>query len=240
MRSRSPNRRETLGFDLASLPLRKMWLTGEGCSYAFRSRVEALWNTRANFYYGSLECGALGIECDSHAGYHIPMAHSYVEVVDPKTGEVLEPGEIGEIVVTNLLRRDTPLIRYRTQDLGYIETDTCRCGIQLPRLFLRGRIVDQVEIGGMSFSPFYIEEFLMRMPEVGNWYHFIVPKDGKVLTVRAELAEGIEPSTELADRLASELEFHVGVPCRFELVHQIPRPSGKTVRVIYEQEGDEQ
>src|SRR5690606_25960759 len=52
---------EKLGFDLGSLPLRKMWLTGEGCSFAFRSRVEALWNTRANFYYGSLECGALGI-----------------------------------------------------------------------------------------------------------------------------------------------------------------------------------
>src|SRR5690606_13364429 len=219
-------------------PLRKMWLTGEGCSFAFRSRVEALWKTKANFYYGSLECGALGIECDAHAGYHIPMAHSYVEIVDPESGQVLEPGEIGEIVVTNLLRRDTPLIRYRTQDLGYIETEKCRCGVELPRLFLRGRQVDQIEIGGMSFSPFYIEEFLMRMPEVGNWYHFIVPADGGVLTVRTELAEGVVRSPELADRLASELEFHVGVPCRFELVDEIPRPSGKTVRVIHEREGD--
>src|SRR5690606_22182008 len=171
---------------------------------AFRSRVEALWGAKANFYYGSLECGALGIECDAHAGYHIPMAHSYVEVVDTKTGEVLEPGEIGEIVVTNLLRRDTPLIRYRTQDVGYTETDVCRCGVRLPRLFLRGRLVDQIEIGGVSFSPFYIEEFLMRMEEVGNWYHFIVPKDGKALVVRTELAEGVHPSPELADRLASE------------------------------------
>lgn len=229
---------ERLGFDLTTLSLRKMWLTGEGCSYAFRSRVEALWGTKANFYYGSLECGALGIECDSHAGYHIPMAHCYVEIVDPKTGQVLEPGEIGEIVVTNLLRRDTPLIRYRTQDLGYIETDPCRCGVRLPRLFLRGRMVDQIEIGGVSFSPFYIEEFLMRMPEVGHWYHFVVPRDGKELLVRTELAPGYEPSAELADRLASQLEYHVGVPCRFEFVDQIPRPSGKTVRVIYEQESE--
>jgi Coenzyme F390 synthetase len=229
------------GIDLAALPLRKMWLTGEGCSYAFRSRVEALWNTRANFYYGSLECGALGIECDSHAGYHIPMAHSYVEIVDPDSGRVLEPGEIGEIVVTNLLRRDTPLIRYRTQDLGYIETERCRCGVRLPRLFLRGRMVDQIEIRGISFSPFYLEEFLMRMPEVGNWYHFVVPRERDVLKVRTELAEGVEPTVELAERLASELEFHVGVPCRFEFVDQIPRPRGKTVRVIHEtEEGDEQ
>src|SRR5690606_28540509 len=122
--------------------------------------------TRANFYYGSLECGALGIECDSHAGYHIPTAHSYVENVDPDSGSVLEPGAIGEFVVTNLLRRDPPLIRYRTQDLGYIETERCRRGVRLPRLFLRGGMVEQIEIRGISFSPFYLEEFLMRMPEV--------------------------------------------------------------------------
>jgi len=230
---------DACGVDLASIAPRKMWLTGEGCSYAFRSRVESIWNTRANFYYGSLECGALGIECDCHAGYHIPMAHSYVEVVDPRTGAVLEPGEIGEIVVTNLLRRDTPLIRYRTQDIGYIDTEPCRCGVRLPRLFLRGRMVDQIEIGGVSYSPFYIEEFLMRMPEVGNWYHFIVPANGRQLVVRTELTSGVEPTRVLADRLASELEFHVGAPCRFEFVEQIPRPTGKTVRVIHEGEGEE-
>ncbi|TLM97930.1 phenylacetate--CoA ligase, partial [bacterium] len=62
-----------IGLDLTGLPLKKMFLTGEGCSPAFRQRVERIWGTKANFYYGSLECGPLGIECDAHAGYHIPM-----------------------------------------------------------------------------------------------------------------------------------------------------------------------
>lgn len=222
------------GLDLATLPLKRMWLTGEGCSFAFRERVEQIWGTKANFYYGSLEGGGLGVECDRHRGYHIPMSHVLVEIVDPNTDRVLEPGEIGEIVVTCLLRWDTPLIRYRTQDLGYIDPDICTCGVALPRLFLRGRRVDQVEIAGIEFSPFYLEEFLMRLPEVGNWYEFVVPPGADTLRIRVEPALGVEKSPDLAERLASQMEFSVGVPCEFELVERLRRPKSKTIRVVKE------
>lgn len=225
------------GFDLTQLPIRKMWLTGEGCSPAFRSRIENYWGTRAEFYYGSLECGAIAVECGAHAGYHITQAHSLVEIVDPQTGRVLEPGEVGEIVVTCLLRYDTPLIRYRTQDLGYLEPDPCRCGLTLPRLNLQGRAVDEIMINGVNFSPYYLEEFLMRQPEVGDWYHFIVkPGNNQQLKIRVELARGVQPTAELADKLASRIGFAVGVPCQVEIVDKMPRPREKTVRVIHEQE----
>lgn len=226
---------EEEGFDLRSLPLKKMWLTGEGCSFAFRERVEDLWGTTANFYYGSLEAGAIGIECDAHNGYHITQAQTMVEIIDPKTGQVLEPGEIGEIVVSCLIRYDTPLLRYRTLDLGYIDTEPCECGVELPRLFLRGRVVDQLVIAGISFSPFYLEEFLMRMPEVGNWFQFVVNPNGEDrLRIRCELAKGVEKTDALADALASRMEFAVGLPCEFELVDRIPRVPSKTVRVVHE------
>ena len=219
-----------VGLDLTQLPLRKMWLTGEGCSPAFRERVEQLWGTIANFYYGSLECGCIGIECDAQQGYHVTQGHIYLEIVDPQTGQVREPGEIGEIVVTCLLRYDTPLLRYRTRDLGYLDPDPCRCGVVLPRLVLRGRLVDQLTVKGVSFSPYYLEEFLMRLPEVGNWYQFEVIED--YLLIRCELMPEITPTTELADSLSSKLEYRVGIPCRFELVDRLPRPTGKTVRVV--------
>lgn len=223
-------------FDLTSLSLKKMWLTGEGCSSAFRNRVEKLWGTTANMYYGSLECGGVGIECDAHDGYHILSSHAIVEIVDPKTGKPLEPGEIGEIVVTCPLRFDAPLIRYKTKDIGYIDPDTCKCGISLPRIFLRGRLVDQIEIMNTSFSPFYFEEFLMRLPEVGNWYQFVVKRGGSdKLKIKAELTEGIKPSVELADKLSSKMEFAVGIPCEFELFEKLPRTGQKAIRVTYEE-----
>lgn len=221
-------------FDLTGLPLKKMWLTGEGCSPSFRKRVEQIWGVTANCYYGSLECGGIGIECDAHNGYHIVQGHVAVEIVDPDTGEVLEPGEIGEIVVTCLLRYDTPILRYRTRDLGYIDPAPCSCGVLLPRLFLMGRQTDQVVIRGVPFSPFYLEEFLMRLPEVGNWFQFVVdPAGTDVLRIRVELAPGVRPSPELADSLASRMEFGTGLPCEFEFVDKLPRPREKTIRVVH-------
>ena len=224
-----------IGFDLTSLPLTKIWLTGEGCSNSFRLRVEKIWGTKVNFFYGSLEAGVLGIECDDHAGYHIPMSQVIMEIVDPTTGEVLEPGEIGEVVATPLLRFDSPLIRYRTQDLGYIDTDPCSCGTFLPRFFMRGRLVDHLTVNEIDFSPYYIEEFLMRLPEVGNWYQFVVqPGNNDQLKIRTELAPGVEPSPELAEKLTSKMEFATGIPCEFEFVTKLPRPGSKTLRVVHE------
>ncbi|MDF2523900.1 MAG: phenylacetate--CoA ligase, partial [Clostridiales bacterium] len=227
---------EEAGINLSELPLKKMWLTGEGCSNSFRKRVEKIYGTTANMYYGSLECGGIGIECDQHEGYHIMQAHVILEIVDPLTDEPLEPGEIGEIVVTCALRYDTPLIRYRTRDLGYIETTPCKCGVSAPRLFLRGRVVDQINVRGASLSPFYLEEFLMQVPEVGNWYQFVLKhKDPNYLKVRAELAKGVKPSRGLADRISSKMEFALGVPCAVELVDKIPRTTRKAYRVVYEE-----
>ncbi|HYH03792.1 MAG TPA: AMP-binding protein [Bacillota bacterium] len=219
------------GLDLTQLPLKKMWLTGEGCSPTFRERVERIWGTTANFYYGSLECGCIGIECDAHQGYHVTQGHIFLEIVDPKTGVVLEPGEIGEIVVSCLLRYDTPLLRYRTQDLGYIDPEPCSCGVTMPRLVLRGRLVDQLVIKGIPFSPYYLEEFLMRLSEVGNWYQFEAAADH--LKIRCELMPRIVPGAELAESLSSKLEYGIGIPCRFEFVDHLPRPTGKTIRVVH-------
>ncbi|TXC93009.1 phenylacetate--CoA ligase [Metabacillus litoralis] len=227
---------EKQNFDFKSLNLKYVYLTGEGCSPAFRRRVEKIFGATANFFYGSLECGVLGIECDDHSGYHLTEAHVYMEIIDPNTGEVLEPGEIGEIVITSMLRYDAPIIRFRTGDLGYIETEQCECGVTLPKFHLRGRVRDQIKYNGTSFSPFYLEEFLMSQPEVGNWYEFVIDpeEDNEEIHVRCELASDVEPSEELADSLASKMEYSTGIPFTFEFMEKLPRPQGKTIRVVYE------
>jgi len=180
-----------------------------------------------NFNYGATECGIIGIECDAHNGYHIAQGHVLMEIVDPKTEQVLEPGQIGELVITCLLRFDTPLIRYRTQDLGCLDLQPCPCGVTLERFHLRGRLNDQIVLQGRSYSPVYLENFLMQLPEVGNWYEFVVkPDENQRLKIRTELAGGIKPTPEL--------ENAINVPCEFEIVSKLPRPSKKAVRVVYE------
>jgi len=219
-------------FDLKSLPLKKIWLTGEGCSQAFRERIEKIWGATSNFSYGSMECSGIANECDAHDGYHISEAHALVEIINPETGEPLPPGQVGEVVVTSLLRYDTPMIRYRTQDLGSIELTPCSCGLPLKKLRLWGRKVDQITIQDKSFSPFYLENILMSFPQVGNWYQFIVPEERDHLIVKVEAAEGIQPTSELARELNQKLTEKSGVPCLLEFVEQIPRTRTKAIRVV--------
>lgn len=222
-------------FALPSLGLKKLWLTGEGCSPAFRQRVEKLWGATANYFYGSLECGALGIECDAHSGYHLAQAHALMEIVDPKTGASMKPGELGEIVVTALLRYDSPVIRFRTGDLGYMETTPCACGSTLTRFHLRGRAFDQLQFRGKALAPLFLEEFLMRIPEVGNWFQFVMPSsDSARIKIRCELAKGVQPSTALAAQIASQMEAHTRLPFDIEFVDHLPRTGGKAVRVVRE------
>jgi phenylacetate-CoA ligase len=220
-------------FDLKSLGVKKLWLTGEGCSPAFRRRVEELWGTRANFFYGSLECGALGIECDAHDGYHLLNAHVNMELVDPATGRHVNRGDTGEIVVTSLVRYDNPIIRFRTGDLGCIDDAPCPCGTTLPRFQLRGRAFDQVRFQGKALSPFFLEEVLMRIPEVGNWYQFVVPSSGDGnLKVRCELAGGVSPLPGIEGTLAARMQAVIGIPFEFEIVERMPRPTVKAARVV--------
>ncbi|WP_437602019.1 AMP-binding protein [Sorangium sp. So ce590] len=222
-------------FDLTSLRLKKMWLTGEGCSPALRGRIEKIWGTTANFFYGSLECGALGIECDHHDGYHVPAAHVIMEIVDPKTGRVLDPGETGEIVVTGLLRYDSPLLRFRTGDLGCLNAAPCPCGVAMPRFHMKGRVFDQIRFHGKEISPIHLEEHLMRMPEVGNWFQFVMPASGQArIKVRCELASGMEPSAPLAQALATRLQAATSLPFDFEFVDALPRAGVKVARVVRE------
>lgn len=222
-------------FELSSLGLKKMWLTGEGCSSAFRQRVEKLFGTTANYFYGSLECGALGIECDAHSGYHLAQAHAHMEIVDPKTGTPVKPGDLGEIVVTALLRYDSPVIRFRTGDLGYLETAPCTCGSTLTRFHMRGRAFDQLQFRGKALSPLFLEEFLMRIPEVGNWFQFVMPSsDSARIKIRCELADGVQPSNALAATIAHQMEATTRLPFDIEFVEHLPRPGGKAVRVVRE------
>jgi phenylacetate-CoA ligase len=75
----------------------------------------------------------------------------------------------------------------------------------------------------------------MQIPQVGNWYQFIVqPGNNEELKIRTEPAAGLEPTPELARKLAAQMEAATGIPCQVELVSKLPRPTKKAVRVVRE------
>lgn len=220
------------GIDIQKdIKLKMIYLTGEGCSNSFRERIERKWSTTARFYYGSLECGALGIECEHKKGYHIPPLRVYVEIINPKTGEVLEDGKTGEIVVTTLLREGMPLIRYRTQDLGYLKTEKCKCGINLKKLHLRGRKMDQIHIGCKQIAPLYFEEQLMQIKEVGENYRLNVYKD--YVEIIMELNEGVNYYDGIERLISEKIREKTGIHNKVTIKSDFEYDGKKLKRVNY-------
>lgn len=92
--------------------------------------------------YGCREFGLIAQECKEHKGLHINDEHIYIEILD-KDGNTCKPGELGEILVTDLDNYGFPFIRYKIGDIGIISDRKCNCGRGLS-LFekVEGRVFD--------------------------------------------------------------------------------------------------
>lgn len=212
------------------IQLKKIWLTGEGCSPAFRERLEKWWDCEVSFFYGSTECGVIGVECSKHKGYHVMEGHVKLEIIDPDSGQVLPSGKTGEIVVTTLLREGMPMVRYRTGDLGNLKESNCECGTTMDVLQLRGRMEHMLRLGEHDYSPFLIEHFLMEIPEVGLWYHLKLNQG--VLTIEAEKFRTTLSDEQLATKIKQHMLDRIGVECNVVIRDDIPRTFGKAQRVF--------
>jgi len=92
--------------------------------------------------YGSREVGDIACECEAHEGLHVSAPTHYVEILRPD-GTPVDPGEVGEIVVTLLTNYAMPLIRYRIGDMGAWAASSCSCGRSWPLLSeVTGRVSD--------------------------------------------------------------------------------------------------
>ena len=130
-----------------------------------RERVKAGLGIDVYDIYGLTEVygPGIGISCHEHNGMHVWSDYVYIEIVDPKTGEVLPDGEVGELVLTTLRKEGAPLIRYRTHDLTRIIPGACACphGDKHPRIdILVGRTDDMFKVKGCNMFPAQVEEVI--------------------------------------------------------------------------------
>lgn len=101
--------------------------------------------------------GACAAMCEAKDGLHIVEDQILVETVDPVTGEVLEPGSVGELVYTTLMKKARPMIRFRTGDIGYFSTEKCECGRTLGRIHITGRKDEMFIVGAVNVFPSDVE-----------------------------------------------------------------------------------
>src|SRR4030042_1078847 len=138
-----------------------------------RRRIEAAYGLKAYNSYGLSELNGPGVafECPEQNGLHVWEDHFLLEVINPQTLEPSPPGEVGEVVLTNLSRGGMPVLRYRTRDLAAVEPGVCPCG-RTPRRISRipGRTDDMLIVKGGNIFPMQLQGALMAMPEVHTNY----------------------------------------------------------------------
>lgn len=117
------------------IAIKAVLLSADTTPPALCRRIEKLLMCDVYTHFGMTEAGyGMAIDCDAHQGLHIREEALLVEVIDPESGAVLKSGEPGEFVLTTLAREAMPLIRYRTGDMGLIETAECACDSFVKRM----------------------------------------------------------------------------------------------------------
>ena len=198
------------GIDLAAGSVRALIVAGEpgGGIPATKERIERGWGARVFDHWGMTEIGALAVEPENAPGTLAMLQRECIaEVVDPVTGAPVEPGQMGELIITNLGRWGTPLIRYRTGDLvvpEYTETATA-LGMMRLKGGILGRVDDMVTIRGNNVFPSSLEAILREFASVVE-YRIEVRTERAMQHLRIE----IEPADTLAEPAVKQLLVEVG------------------------------
>lgn len=235
-----------IGMDVRKDLQMKIGLVGsELMTEAMRQEMYKAWGSdlKLTQNYGMSELMGPGVsgECLYLNGMHINEDHFIAEVIDPRTGEVLPPGEKGELVVTCLTKEALPLIRYRTKDITRLMYEPCACGRTTARMEnLSGRTDDMLKIRGVNVFPSQIEEVLLNIDACGPHYEIIVGRKNHTdtLEIKVEVsADSLMDSYKELENLEREvkgkLKLVLGLDAKISLVspNTLKRFEGKAKRV---------
>lgn len=204
---------------------------------AMRGEIEQAFDMHAVDIYGLSEVMGPGVasECvETKDGLHIWEDHFYPEIINPETGEVVDDGEMGELVFTSLTKEAFPIIRYRTRDLTRLLPGTARSMRRMEKI--TGRTDDMIILRGVNVFPTQIEEQLMAVPSLAPHFQIVLDRAGRMdqMTVHVELASGGGDGDQAANLLARKIKSNVGVSAKVVLADAggVARSQGKAVRII--------
>lgn len=220
--------------------LKKGVIGSERWGETMRKRIASELGIELYDIYGLTEIYGPGIaiNCKYDCGMHYWDDYIYIEIIDPITLQPVPDGEMGEIVITTLVKEGAPLIRYRTHDLSRIIPGQCQCGSQFPRLdVIMGRTDDMIKIKGVNVFPAQIEEIIGEFPEASSEYQIRISHlEGKdTMRLYVETTGDID-FLDLGNRIADRVKSKIGFTPIVKVVELglLPRSEKKTKRVIDE------
>jgi phenylacetate-CoA ligase len=214
---------------------------------ATRARIQEAWQARVFDHSGMTEIGPTAIECQANpGGLHLLEDDYFAELIDPATGAILpspsgrgaagkgDAGQLGELVLTNLGRLGSPLLRYRTGDLVRVDPRRCPCGSKHLRLAggILGRTDDMIAIRGNNFYPSALENVIRIFTDVVE-YRVEIDRSSALASMRIEVEPAPNASADLAVRLADAIRDELMFRAEVALVAPgaLPRFEMKAQRI---------
>ncbi|WP_372611137.1 phenylacetate--CoA ligase PaaK [Aquicoccus sp.] len=207
---------------------------------AMRGEVEQAFDMHAVDIYGLSEVMGPGVanECvETKDGLHIWEDHFLPEIINPETGEVVEDGEMGELVFTTLTKEGLPMIRYRTRDLTRLLPGTARSMRRMEKI--TGRSDDMIILRGVNVFPTQIEEQIMKCAGLAPHFQIELIRKERMdaMIVHAECTPDQaddEARAASARELAHHIKSVVGISTKIEIHPEgrVERSQGKARRVV--------
>ena len=182
--------------------------------------------------YGSFEVGVAACECSEHTGMHIFPDGVYFEFVNSE-GKHAKPGELAQLIVTDLFNYGFPLIRYKIGDVGVYSNEPCSCGSPLPRISkLFGRDRDILIDQDNNPRPGYLFVEIFNKNHIPGQFQVIQERFDKVL-VKAVRLDGYTKGHE--DLIITKFKELLGneVIVDIEYVKNIEREISGKYRYVY-------
>lgn len=217
---------------------------GEPWSENMRRRIEEQLGIKAMDSFGLSEVTGPGValECGEQNGLHIWSDLFYPEVINPETGEPVNEGEKGELVITTLQKEAAPLLRYRTRDIVSLTTRRCPCGRTSPRIsHVQGRTDDMIVVRGINVFPSQVEHTLLSIEGAGAHYQLIVDRKGVLDSLELEVEveeqffkDKIGEMLALQEKIKKEISAVLSISAKVKLLEPgaIKRSEGKAQRVV--------
>ena len=230
--------------DLRTSSVRAILVAGEpgGAIPSVRSRIEAAWGARVFDHWGMTEIGPLASECaDDPGNLTVLETECIAEIIDPATSQPVAAGTPGELVITNLGRHGSPVLRYRTGDLVEADPDAHASGRTLLRLRggILGRTDDMLIVRGNNVFPSSIEAIVREFAEIVE-FRIVVSRQREMNHVRLDIEpaatldepERIALADQLAKAIKQRLQFHAQIG--LVAAGSLPRFEMKAKRLIRE------
>ena len=191
------------GFDLPGCSVTKLFVAGEpgGAVPEVRDAIEEAWGATVFDQWGMTELGSVtAAAAGDREAIYVLDEHFVAEVLHPDTQAPVDPGETGELVVTNLGRLASPLIRYRTGDLVRLSAGPSPVGLPYTRLEggILSRLDDMVTVRGNNVFPSAVDAVLRTVPGVAEYRVTVTTARAMPhLRIEVEPADAADPAAVL-------------------------------------------